>query len=311
MTEGIHTRRVLNESGIDVKVRVKSDAQAALCNAAKLGPGRMRHLMTSATFVKDAVRRRMVVLEKVGTDSNIADPMTKHLAREKHESFLGGLGIFPAHMVVPATYNVQKQEKLNVLADITLVQADEEDQHGLIAAIYGEEEQPSKHSWTFHMMLFWAMIGMIYTAVDVSRRIRAWVNGVPQRTELANRVPQEQDNDVDVAHTGVGTHLTFPSDEGVYFYVCKSDDIAPPPPPVPSSSSSDMPSRVRAQTHQRFTTVTRQAPIWHSVGGERFHSSPDCRGLRGANGIKKKTQCTICTDDAVTSSTSRPTDWEM
>jgi hypothetical protein len=96
VTEGIHTRRVLNEFGIDVKVRVKSDAQAALCNAAKLGPGRMRHLMTSATFVKDAVRRRMVVLEKVGTDSNIADLMTKHLARERHESFLGGLGIFPA-----------------------------------------------------------------------------------------------------------------------------------------------------------------------------------------------------------------------
>ncbi len=75
------------------------------------GPGRMRHLMTSATFVKDAVRRRMVVLEKVGTDANIADPMTKHLAREKHESFLSGLGIHPAHAVTPSVYHVQKQEK--------------------------------------------------------------------------------------------------------------------------------------------------------------------------------------------------------
>jgi hypothetical protein len=94
--------------------------------------------------------------------------------------------------------------------------------------------------------------------------------------------PQERANELDVAHVGVGT-----SDEGVYLFVCKSEDIAPPPPPpAASSSSSSMPTRVQGQTYQRFTTVTRHAPVWHSVGGERFHSSPDCRGLRGANGIK-------------------------
>jgi hypothetical protein len=199
-------------------------------------------------------------------------------------------------LVTPVTYNVQKQEKLNVLADITLVQADD-DQHGLIAAIYGEEQQPSTQSWTFHMMLFWAMVGMIYTAVDVGRKLWALARGFPQRTKLASGFPQERADAVDVAHVGVGT-----SD---------GEAIAPPPPPTPSSSSSGMPSRVQGQTYQRFTTVTRHAPIWHSVGGERFHSSPDCRGLRGANGIKKKTQCLMCTGDAVTSTTSRPTDWEM
>jgi hypothetical protein len=177
VTEGIHTRRVLNEFGIDVKVRVKSDAQAALSNAAKLGPGRMRHLMTSATFVKDAVRRRMVILEKVGTDSNIADPMTKHLAREKHEGFLAGLGIFPAHAVLPKAYRVQKLEKLNVLNDITLVQADTqdtvEDEEGIIAAVCGIEDEikvPSGsgvYDYYFYIMLMCAAMGIVRTMVDL------------------------------------------------------------------------------------------------------------------------------------------------
>ncbi len=51
----------------------------------------------------------------------------------------------------------------------------------------------------------------------------------------------------------------------------------------------------------RFTTVTRHAPIWHSVGGERFHTSANCRGLQGAMGIKQKTECKICGGGEVSS----------
>jgi hypothetical protein len=221
----------------------------------------------------------------VGTDSNIADPMTKHLAREKHESFLSGLGIFPAHLVVPAAYAVQKQEKLNVLKDITLVQAGEswtaeqQSTHSVIAAIYGEDEdteQPS--SWTLQWLLFWALVGFLRTALDVCRKL----------SKMFRKCPQEVANRVDLVEVGVGT-----------------SDVSS------AIDSDDHRSGEGTTTVMRFTTVTRHAPIWHSVGGERYHCSADCRGLRGAMGIKKKTQCLICGDGAVTSTSTRPTDWEM
>jgi hypothetical protein len=301
VTEGIHTRRVLNEFGIDVKVRVKSDAQAALCNAAKLGPGRMRHLMTSATFVEDAVRRRMVILEKVGTDSNIADPMTKHLAREKHESFLNGLGIFPAHLVTPLVYNVQKQEKLNVFKDSTLVQAID-DQHDIVAGIYGEEptlEKPSTHGgWMFRMMLIWAMIGILRTAVDICRALSVILRGRPQKE--ANTTIG-----VDVAHMGVGTSEVGQTE--MERARSRRDALSEVLPTTMMSSSSAGPS----QTYTRFTTVTRHAPIWHSGGGEKFHSTKNCRGLRGAAEVKMKTESRICGGGGVSSSTTRPADWEI
>ncbi len=205
-------------------------------------------------------------MEKVGTDSNIADPMTKHLARQKHESFLGGLGIFPAHKVVPEAYAVQKQEKLNVLRDITLVQA--EDAHSVVAVIYGDEESKEQQSgWMFHMMLFWALVGVLRTALDVWRKLMKTIYNCPQK--VANRVC--------VAEMGVGT----------------SD--------VSTVIDSDDHRSAETTTVMRFTTVTRHAPIWHSVGGERFHTSANCRGLQGAMEIKQKTECKICGGGEVSS----------
>ncbi len=208
MTDGIRTRRVLNEFGVDVKVRVKSDAQAALSNAAKLGPGRMRHLMTSATFVKDAVRRRMVILEKVGTDANIADPMTKHLAREKHEGFLGGLGIFPAEQVVPKTYKIQKLEKLNVLNDITLVQQDTvEGEENIIAAVCGIEDEKKdpvesgNYDYYFYIVLMCAAMGIVRTMVDLwwlMKRTFYPQEAANNPQEVANRVENYNMEDYDL-----------------------------------------------------------------------------------------------------------------
>ncbi len=207
----------------------------------------MRHLMTSATFVKDAVRRRMVGLEKVGTDS-------KRWAREKHESFLSGLGIYPAHEVTPLVYHVQKQEKLNVLNDITLVQAPEDDD--VIAGIYCEaetyDETSARANYVFFIMLFWALVGVGRTAVDVARAL--W------RSDVAV---------------------------------------------VVGSAASAVASTVR------FTTINRHGPVWHAAGGSKYHNDPQCRSLKLSMGVKQKTECAICGDGLIASSSTRPSDWTM
>ncbi len=61
----------------------------------------------------------------------------------------------------------------------------------------------------------------------------------------------------------------------------------------------------------RFTTVTRHAPIWHSSGVSHYHGDKECRGLKGATGVKQKTECAICGEGSVASSSTRPNDWQM
>jgi hypothetical protein len=66
-TEAMYAKRVLAEMGAECTPTLFSDASAALANAERLGPGRMRHLMVSAMYVKELVRRRLVRLQKIDT----------------------------------------------------------------------------------------------------------------------------------------------------------------------------------------------------------------------------------------------------
>ena len=118
-TEGVYLNKVLMEMGLKVKTKLKCDASAALQNAEKLGPGRIKHLVTSAHFIKGVIRRREATMEKLGTD-NMSDILSKGydaktLVRDAEK--LGLLANFPEEV----KYQVMELEKVNVWNDVEQV----------------------------------------------------------------------------------------------------------------------------------------------------------------------------------------------
>eukprot|EP00969_Alexandrium_andersonii_P351522 15435628-Alexandrium_andersonii.AAC.1 len=63
--------------GWELKPTIFNDASAVLANAAKLGPGRMRHLEVQSLFVKEAVRKRRVRSVKETSQKNVPDVFAK------------------------------------------------------------------------------------------------------------------------------------------------------------------------------------------------------------------------------------------
>ena len=67
------------EINVKVEAIVANDSSAALANAGKLGPGRMRHVETQALFLEGLVRGGTVSLEKNTSQDNTADLHMKEL----------------------------------------------------------------------------------------------------------------------------------------------------------------------------------------------------------------------------------------
>jgi hypothetical protein len=70
----IHILRWMSiEINVKVEAIVANDSSAALANAGKLGPGRMRHEETQALFLKGLVRDGTVSLQKNTSQDNTQD----------------------------------------------------------------------------------------------------------------------------------------------------------------------------------------------------------------------------------------------
>lgn len=78
--QGIGIRSIAADLGIDLRLRLRTDATAAMGMARRLGVGTLRHLDTSLLWVQDHVRSGQVVLKKVAGVENPGDAMTKYLA---------------------------------------------------------------------------------------------------------------------------------------------------------------------------------------------------------------------------------------
>ena len=80
---------MLDDLGMKVKIRVKTDASAAKGIASRRGAGKVRHIEVSQLWVQDKVASGEVVLQTVGTFDNIADALTKYVNNDilqKHMS---------------------------------------------------------------------------------------------------------------------------------------------------------------------------------------------------------------------------------
>ena len=70
------------------------------------GLGKVRHIEVNQLWVQEAVALGRILLEKVGTQDNLADVLTKHLAREQLVVLTGRMGLQSLggrHHLAPAT----------------------------------------------------------------------------------------------------------------------------------------------------------------------------------------------------------------
>ena len=89
----IGIRSMLMDLGVqEGKIVLKTDASAALGVAQRLGIGKIRHIEVNQLWLQEKVYKGEIIVDKVSTDENLADALTKPLTNEgimKHVQALG------------------------------------------------------------------------------------------------------------------------------------------------------------------------------------------------------------------------------
>ena len=84
---------VLRDLGMDLKVRIFSDATAAIGIAKRRGLGRIRHLATADLWIQEKVRSGHIELHKVLGADNPGDVFTKYVDKATMEKALGKMSL--------------------------------------------------------------------------------------------------------------------------------------------------------------------------------------------------------------------------
>ena len=86
---------LLKDLGWKIRIRIHSDATAAIGICRRKGIGNIRHLATTDLWIQDKVRSKQLELCKIlGTD-NPADVLTKYVNRQIMTAALAKLGLVP------------------------------------------------------------------------------------------------------------------------------------------------------------------------------------------------------------------------
>ena len=79
----IGVRSMLMDLGVtEGRIVLKTDASAALGVAQRLGIGKIRHIEVNQLWLQEKVYNGDIIVEKVGTDENLADALTKPLTSQ-------------------------------------------------------------------------------------------------------------------------------------------------------------------------------------------------------------------------------------
>ena len=83
----------MNDLGVEVKLKLKSDASAAIGIASRRGLGKIRHLEVSQLWLQQKVANGDLELIKVNGGGNLADALTKHLGAGDLQKHMLGVGL--------------------------------------------------------------------------------------------------------------------------------------------------------------------------------------------------------------------------
>ena len=81
-SEALGVKALFNDLGVSIDVTLCIDAQATMHMLHREGIGRAKHIEVGYLWIQEAVRRRRLVIRKVGTKHNVADVGTKPLDKE-------------------------------------------------------------------------------------------------------------------------------------------------------------------------------------------------------------------------------------
>ena len=85
-------RSLLEEWGIDMQLRLKTDSSVANALSQRLGVGKMKHMQTRFLWLQQAVQWGQLIIVPVPTKLNYADIYTKAVPAKQMEKFMKEMG---------------------------------------------------------------------------------------------------------------------------------------------------------------------------------------------------------------------------
>ena len=88
-------KALLSELGIeyDRPIDINSDASAAIGISNRVGSGKIRHIEVTQLWLQEKVRTKQITVNKLGTDDNLSDALTKGLDAAAILKHLEGVGV--------------------------------------------------------------------------------------------------------------------------------------------------------------------------------------------------------------------------
>ena len=86
---------IANDMGIEFEtpIELNSDASAAIGISNRIGSGKVRHIEVTQLWLQDKVSQKVFVINKVGTDDNLADALTKGVDAAAIQKHLEGVRV--------------------------------------------------------------------------------------------------------------------------------------------------------------------------------------------------------------------------
>ena len=93
IAQALGIQSIARDLGMDMRLRVHTDATAAIGIACRRGLGKIRHLDTADLWVQEKVRSGQVELHKVLGSENPADIMTKYVEKATLQKMIKKIGM--------------------------------------------------------------------------------------------------------------------------------------------------------------------------------------------------------------------------
>ena len=93
-SQAIGIKQMLRDIHVYVDIQLKCDNSSGVDFSKRRGLGKTKHLNTGLLWLQDAVENKEVQVQKIPTETNIADLMTKYLQPNKREHLLTKMNMY-------------------------------------------------------------------------------------------------------------------------------------------------------------------------------------------------------------------------
>ena len=90
--QSIGFKNMMNEMGVKIGIRLKTDASAAKGIATRRGMGKVRHIEVNQLWLQEHVARGNIKVAKTDGVKNIVDQLTKYVTKEGFSFYMSETG---------------------------------------------------------------------------------------------------------------------------------------------------------------------------------------------------------------------------